>query len=209
MLNLTCSPGAFLEVLIQDVQQSYGKDIHLERRKKYRDNDKVIGEIDLLCTISIGLTIELIGFECRDRKKPGDSPWIWSIFGKKTYLKLHDIVAVSTSGFTSTAVQAANKLGVKLFSLKSGPINIHPKKIKIQGKDAELYELFDISTKSSKCTIGFTSIKEDGKDLLVIIVLKPSPDDPHKSNATIYWHNKDLTPHFLKPGTVVKLFGVK
>ena len=56
--------------------------------------------------------------ECRSHKRKQDVTWIDELFGKASALGLRDVIAVSSSGFTKTAIDEANERGILALHLR-------------------------------------------------------------------------------------------
>ena len=85
-------------------------------------NNKIYSDIDPKCLRQIDITIErnnkITHIECRNHKKPQDVQWIENLIGRKITLKPDLMIAVSNSGFTSTAILTAKKHGIILRELE-------------------------------------------------------------------------------------------
>lgn len=72
-------------------------------------------------TRQIDITIRRGGWvtfvECRDHKTPQDVTWIEELYGRKNLIGANAIMAVSSSGFTSTAKIYAERFGIFLREL--------------------------------------------------------------------------------------------
>jgi hypothetical protein len=80
-----------------------------------RDPDTdVIRQIDVEIRRQSG---EVIHVECRDRKAKQDIRWIEELIGRKQSLGVDAIIAVSSSGFTRSAIKKAKKYGVIAWNL--------------------------------------------------------------------------------------------
>ena len=82
-------------------------------------------EIDISLRGQLGSSEILVIFECRDRKADQDITWIEQLAVKRDDVGADKAVAVSSSGFTSTAERAASFYGIELRYLdKINPIEI-------------------------------------------------------------------------------------
>src|SRR6266496_913807 len=75
-------------------------------------------EIDILIETEINHHPVRIAIECRDHKPPQDVTWIDAIIGKYRDLKIHNIVAVSKSGFTRSALEKAARVGIRALTFE-------------------------------------------------------------------------------------------
>ncbi|MEP7376806.1 MAG: restriction endonuclease [Chitinophagaceae bacterium] len=83
-------------------------DIHTEKKR----------QIDVTIRIKNGPT-EILGIvEARDRSRPVGVSYIEEVHSKKISVGADFCVIVSNKGFYKTAIDKANKLGIRLFSLK-------------------------------------------------------------------------------------------
>jgi hypothetical protein len=64
--------------------------------------------------ISIRRDVSLTLVECRIHKEPQDVRWIEELMGRRTSLNADAVIAVSGSGFTSTAREKAKGHGIHL-----------------------------------------------------------------------------------------------
>jgi hypothetical protein len=80
--------------------------------------DPIPREVDVLVERIIDGKVTRIAIECRDRNAKDDITWIDGLIGKYLNLPVQRVVAVSNSGFTSTAVQKAKANRIELRSLK-------------------------------------------------------------------------------------------
>lgn len=75
-------------------------------------------EVDILIETEVNGHPVNIAIECRDHKRKSGMQWIDSLIGKYEYLPIHKIIAVSRSGFTDTAYEAATKSNIELLTLE-------------------------------------------------------------------------------------------
>ena len=104
--------GRFLEILVKFIERTLSSDeVTITSPERFYSSGKQIGEIDITIRGKFGSSIIFVGIECRDR--PSDGPqgidWIELIAGKKSLLKVDKMVAVSTTGFRTEAVEAAKQ----------------------------------------------------------------------------------------------------
>lgn len=110
--------GRLLELLVKSFESALaGENVEVRSPERFKGADgNIIGEIDITLRGKFGSATMFIGVECRDR--PADGPqgvdWIHEIKGKQHYLKVDRMIAVSTTGFTKPAQEAALKAGIDL-----------------------------------------------------------------------------------------------
>jgi len=112
--------GRFLEVLVKHLQGFLGtKGLEIKSPELFYENGKLIGEIDVTVRGKLGSSSIFVGIECRDRPKDGPQgiPWLTQIDGKKRLLKVHKMIAVSTTGFTPEAVKVAQDFGIDVLTI--------------------------------------------------------------------------------------------
>ncbi len=71
-------------------------------------------EVDITLRASVGSTDILIMVECRDRKDVEELNWLEQISGKKKDIEANKAIAVSTSGFSASAIEYAKNTGIEL-----------------------------------------------------------------------------------------------
>lgn len=76
-----------------------------------------IRELDILITDRRNANNRIL-VECRDRKRKQDVRWIDELEGKSKRLKLGKVIAVSRSGFYSTAIKEAQERGIETLTVK-------------------------------------------------------------------------------------------
>jgi hypothetical protein len=110
--------GKFLEMLVECLQKLLASDgITVTRNEKFRSKGKQVGEVDVVLRGKFGSTNMVVGIECRDRKGPQGRDWIQQIMGKRDDLAefgFRHWIAVSSSGFASTAEALAKKANIEL-----------------------------------------------------------------------------------------------
>jgi len=74
------------------------------------DNPSQPRQIDISIRRDSSLTL----VECRIHKQPQDVTWIEELMGRRTSLNADAVIAVSASGFTTTAREKANRHGIHL-----------------------------------------------------------------------------------------------
>jgi hypothetical protein len=75
-----------------------------------------IREIDILIT-ERKKPQNRIMIECRDHRRPQDVVWIDGLAGKSQSLGFNNVIAVSSSGFTNSAITEAKDRGIELLAL--------------------------------------------------------------------------------------------
>jgi hypothetical protein len=110
--------GRWLEKLVQYVEETLsneGFEVNVNR-KLYNNEGVQIAEFDVTVNGRFGSTEISWLIECRDRPSSGKAPgeWILALSGKREVYKFNKVTAVSTTGFSPSAVSAAEKLGVEL-----------------------------------------------------------------------------------------------
>src|SRR5205809_423690 len=98
--------GRFLEILVAQLEGLLAPEgIVVTSPEVFRQNGKIIAEIDVTLRGKFGSSEIFVGLECRAR--PGDGPqgvpWIRDIKGKKDQCGVDKMIAVSTTGFVPGA----------------------------------------------------------------------------------------------------------
>ena len=80
-------------------------------RDKVLDEDtgKIRAEFDIRITGPLGSSFMDWLVECRDRQGPQPGAWIEQLIGRKVVYGFQHVIAVSTGGFTASAIYAAEK----------------------------------------------------------------------------------------------------
>ena len=92
--------------------------ISVQRRARIPDVDSgQPREVDVLLEGSLGSAQLRVIVECRDRASVADVTWIEQLATKRRSVGASHVIAVSTSGFTSSAIVKANRENVELRSL--------------------------------------------------------------------------------------------
>jgi hypothetical protein len=73
-------------------------------------------EVDVVITQEIGGREWRMAVECRDTRRPQDTPWIEQLKSKYEHLGMHRVIAVSRSGFTDPAREYAYQVGIETMS---------------------------------------------------------------------------------------------
>lgn len=94
--------------------------IRVQSPETFYKEGKRMGEIDVTLRGDFGSSNIFVGLECRDRpsEPPQGSPWIREVAGKRDQFGAHNIIAVSSTGFTAPAIEAAEELKVDLHVLE-------------------------------------------------------------------------------------------
>lgn len=74
-------------------------------------------EVDILVETTLNGHPLRFGLECRDHQRPQSVSWIEELDGKCRYLPIDFVVAVSNSGFTSTALARARQAKIRTLSM--------------------------------------------------------------------------------------------
>lgn len=74
-------------------------------------------EVDVLVEADIGQHPVRIAIECRDHARPADVTWIDELAGKYQTMPVSQVVAVSSSGFTDTALSHAQSGAIRALTL--------------------------------------------------------------------------------------------
>jgi hypothetical protein len=110
--------GKDLEGLVELIESLALPDgFNITRRHLVRDeNGELLAELDLVIEGVVGVTSFKYLIECRDRPSAGSAPgsWIEQLAFRKTRFDLDRVIAVSTTGFSASAEQAARKGNVEL-----------------------------------------------------------------------------------------------
>lgn len=90
-------------------------------RRVYDENGSQLAELDILVTGKHGTVMTRTLYECRNRPSDGkqDGNWINSLGGKRDGLGYDTAVAVSTTGFSDSALFFAQKNNVRLRSVEA------------------------------------------------------------------------------------------
>lgn len=110
--------GKDLEELVAFIEQTLlpkGFDVKTNTRRFSADGD-MIAEFDIEITGKIGSTEFSWLIECRDRPSSGAAPasWIEQLAGREQMFHFSRVTAVSTTGFSTAAVQRAQHFGIEL-----------------------------------------------------------------------------------------------
>ena len=114
--------GKELESLVKNIESALlplGFKI-TSRDKIFDDGGNQIAEFDIFISGKLGTTEINWLIECRDRPSKGAAPvsWIEQLVGRRDRFNFNKITAVSTTGFSKSAMDYANKAGIEIRSVK-------------------------------------------------------------------------------------------
>jgi hypothetical protein len=115
--------GKDLEAFVSTIERSLlppGFSIE-NRRREYAPTGTQIAEFDLIIQGRIGSAHLSWLIECRDRPSDGPAPgsWIEQLVGRRARFRFDKVMAVSSTGFASGAVEYARSAGIDVRSLKN------------------------------------------------------------------------------------------
>jgi hypothetical protein len=114
--------GKELEDFVKNVESVFlPLGFNISSREKIFDEDGTqIAEFDLIISGKLGTTEINWLIECRDRPSEGAAPssWIQQLIGRQEVYEFNKVTAVSSTGFSKSAVIAAKKAGIELRTLK-------------------------------------------------------------------------------------------
>lgn len=116
-----CKPGESLQRLVEAIERSVQSpsNVIIESPKRMRDKDTGrLREHDVVLTIRGAHHTLLVAIECRDRSRKVGVPAIEAFSKKCERTGVNMAVVVSSSGFTTTAVQKAKSLNIRCMSLE-------------------------------------------------------------------------------------------
>jgi len=89
------------------------------RKKIYDESGNQIAELDIEVSGKIGTTDIKWRIECRDRPSDGSAPvsWIEQLVGRRERLNFNKVTAVSSTGFSPSAINFAAKKGIEIRSV--------------------------------------------------------------------------------------------
>lgn len=110
--------GKWLEELLKTVEERIGGEgIKVESQvREFDEHGHQIAEFDIIVTGRIGsITLNAL-IECRDRPSQGAAPgnWIEQLIGRQKRFGFGKVIAVSTTGFSPSAIAAASDAGIEL-----------------------------------------------------------------------------------------------
>lgn len=113
--------GKSLENLVSQIEELLLPDGFLvtANRKEFSDDGKQLAEFDIEVSGKLGSTEIRWLIECRDRPSEGAAPgsWIEQLDGRRRRFFYNKVTAVSTTGFSDSAKQAAAQLGIEIRSV--------------------------------------------------------------------------------------------
>lgn len=115
--------GRNLEELVAQIERHFlprGFDV-TTRTPVFNDQGVQTAEFDILITGRIGTGRISWLIECRDRPSDGPAPgqWIEQLVGRRTRFGFDKVMAVSSTGFSPGAIEAAEDAGIELRSMES------------------------------------------------------------------------------------------
>ena len=150
------SPHREFERQIERIHQLLelkGSEITWDDRIPDPDNPKQPRQIDIAIRRDGSLTI----VECRLHREPQDVTWIEELMGRRTSLAADAVIAVSASGFTTTAREKATRYGIILRDFAT----LSRKEIQNWGRKWEL-KISYCEFSSVKCTITVDGTLKSG-----------------------------------------------
>lgn len=121
-------------------------------------------EIDILIEGRVADVDIRVAVECRDRSRKSDVEWIDGLIGKFQNLKIEKVIAVSRSGFSSTATTKASAANIELRTLE-------------QCLDSEWPNEF--------LKLGFGIFEFNPWPNAVTVTIDPEPPDPIAITSTV------------------------
>ena len=113
--------GRSLELLVEKLERQLSNDpnIQIETPKRLRDfQTGKLREHDVVITVNYSHHSIMIGIECRDRSRPVGVNHVEAFESKCKNTGINEGIIVSASGFYSTAMQKAKKMGIRCIELK-------------------------------------------------------------------------------------------
>lgn len=110
--------GRGLEKFVSDVENVLvGSSLRLTKNRRIYSNDGIqLAELDLeIEGIINGRPFRAL-LECRDRPSQGKAPasWIQQMAARRLQFEFNKVIAISTTGFSDAAVEAAKMMSVEL-----------------------------------------------------------------------------------------------
>lgn len=113
--------GILLERLVKLIEgMLLPQGFEVESRKLiYNEKGLQIAELDIVITGRLGSASISWLIECRDRPSEGPAPisWIEQLTARRGRLKFDKVMAVSTTGFSESATEEADRVGIELRTL--------------------------------------------------------------------------------------------
>ena len=114
--------GAWLENLVALIEgQTLPIGFKVQTRKPvFNDVGHQIAEFDIVISGQLGTSEVSWLIECRDRPSDGAAPgeWIEQLIGRRDRFHFHKVMAVSSTGFSPGAIEAARDFGIDLRSME-------------------------------------------------------------------------------------------
>jgi len=216
--------GRLLEVMVQRLEEFMVPEGVVVKSPEvfYGEAGKKIGEIDVTLRGNFGHCELLVGIECRDR--PSDGPqgrgWINQINGKRDDLKVNQMIAVSTTGFTDPAVELANSSGVDLLTVEDiSKLDLHgwfevltlrwTEGSEVVAAKAVLNACRSLGEDEIVALTGECRIKQKRGDLIVIVTAKRSAADNSLLDLRLDFFDENYEPRKMPAGTRFTLYGLK
>ena len=109
--------GRTLEELVKLLEEIFSNDPNIKVTSPdyvKGTNSNTLREIDVSIRAKVGSVEILIMLECRDRNKRQDVNWIEQIAKKKEDVQASEAIAISTKGFSKSAITMAKTYGIEL-----------------------------------------------------------------------------------------------
>jgi hypothetical protein len=113
--------GRLLEILVKHFEQTLAPEgVKVESPEEFYKGGKKIGEMDITLRGNFGSSSIFVGIECRDRPNDGVQgiDWITQIKGKQQLLHVDKMIAVSSTGFSQQAIDAAHEFNIDLINFE-------------------------------------------------------------------------------------------
>ena len=142
-------------------------------------------EVDIAIEGRVGSHNILIAIECRDHKKRQDKIWIEQLRTKKEAIRANKMIAVSTSGFSKSAIRTAQQYGIETRQV----ININSEELA-----ATLPNIEVVYTLNKFDVIGIKSTRINSSDLDYVdpksLTKTGSSNQQHNTNEKIFIDGK-------------------
>lgn len=117
------SDGKQLEAIVATLERTLASNgFEIDTNDKVFDDDgNQIAEFDVIVSGKFGSASVDWLIECRDRPSSGAAPgsWIEQLVGRKIRFGFNKVTAVSTSGFSASAIDCANSQGIELRTVEA------------------------------------------------------------------------------------------
>ncbi|MCG7985118.1 MAG: restriction endonuclease [Candidatus Thiodiazotropha lotti] len=111
-------PGSLLEKFVEEIELLLvPQGVKVTPNKKIFNSDGIqIAEFDITLEGKIGSSKFTWIIECRDRPSQGPAPgsWIEQLAGRRNRFKFDKVIAVSTTGFSTSATEYAKESGIEI-----------------------------------------------------------------------------------------------